>query len=77
MWFPHRGQSAVVKATGRLIKISAFLDGETIVAEGPLWDAFIGRECVFKLSELKLEWPDFIPPGQRCNATAFRMDAIE
>jgi hypothetical protein len=77
MWFPHPSQKAIVKATGRTIEISCFLPDGMVFGKGSIIAAILGRLGPFKLAELKLVWPDFIPPGQRCNSTTFRMDAIE
>jgi len=77
MWFPGICKTATVKKTGRKVTIKQIWSDDLVLVEGTIWEALIGRACLFKLDELQLDWPESIPPGQRCNSMAFRLDAVE
>jgi hypothetical protein len=67
MWFPHICKTAVVKKTGRAVKIRSIFNDHVVFVEGSFF-----RRTTYRLSELQLDWSDVIPVDQRCNSTVFQ-----
>jgi hypothetical protein len=66
VWFPNICTEAVVKKTGRRVKIREIFNDHVVYVE-----AEPRQRVSYWLKDLDLIWPDTIPGDQRCNSTVF------
>ena len=67
MWFPAICTTAIIKKTGRIVKIREFYNDHVIFIETiGFW-----QRGSYALKDLELIWPESIPVDQRCNSTLF------
>jgi hypothetical protein len=67
MWFPGICTTAIIKKTGRTVKIREFYNDHVVFIEKTgFW-----QRGSYALKELELIWPESIPVDQRCNSTLF------